>query len=87
MNRVNWPTWLMVFSPSMVEQYGREWVRDLPAAHIEEFDDGAILVIATDEFVNLDSSHHSNLDISVAEMISKAMKPIEAAFEALSGST
>ena len=40
--------WLMVFTPSMVEQYGRETLQSAPACRIEQFDDGSILLICND---------------------------------------
>ncbi len=47
--RIEHPTWLMIFPPEMVEEYGREWVLNLPAERIDELDDGAILICATDQ--------------------------------------
>jgi len=47
--RIEHPTWLMIFPPEMVEEYGREWLLDLPAERIDELDDGAILICATDQ--------------------------------------
>jgi hypothetical protein len=45
--RINHPTWLMVFSPEMIETYGREWLEDLPAARIDSLDDNGLLLITT----------------------------------------
>ncbi|MFC7073102.1 hypothetical protein ACFQJ7_12435 [Halovenus rubra] len=47
--RIDNPTWLMIFPSNMVAEYGREWLLDLPAERIEELDDGAILICATDQ--------------------------------------
>jgi len=45
--RIDSPTWLMIFTPEMVDEYGREWLLNLPADRIEELDDGTILVCTT----------------------------------------
>jgi len=58
-NRITQPTWLMLFSPVMVKEYGRKWLHDLPVDRIEEFDDGAIMTISVDDF----SDHEMALDI------------------------
>lgn len=51
-NRLNYPSWLMLFPPVMVEEYGRGWLLDLPVDRVEELDDGAILVVAKDDFTD-----------------------------------
>lgn len=40
--------WLTVFTPPMVEAYGRELLLSAPASRIEELDDGAVLVVCHD---------------------------------------
>lgn len=74
-NRIDHPTWLMVFPPEMVEAYGREWLLNLPAEQIEELDDGAIMVVATRAFPECES------DMDILTMIDDAVKPLEEAFE------
>lgn len=75
-NRITHPTWLMVFPPAMVEEYGREWLLDLPADRIEELDDGAIMVVATEDITSCEA------DAEIAELMHDAMEPIEDAFDA-----
>jgi hypothetical protein len=38
-------SWLTLFTPSMVETYGREKLLSAPAHRIEELDDGAVLIV------------------------------------------
>jgi hypothetical protein len=45
-------SWLTVFTPPMVERYGRDTLLSAPAWKTEEFDDGAILVICHDDVPN-----------------------------------
>lgn len=73
-NRINLPTWLMMFPPAMVEEYGREWLLNLPAERIEELDDGGIMVITTDEFADIETG--TELTVHVQD----AKEPLEAAF-------
>lgn len=42
-------SWLTVFTPPMVEHYGRETLLSAPAWKVEELDDGAILVVCHDD--------------------------------------
>ena len=74
-NRINYPTWLMLFPPEMVETYGREWLLDLPAERIDELDDGAIMVVATTAITECDT------DEEIQETVTEAMAPIIEAFE------
>lgn len=46
-NRIGYATWLMLFPPAMVETYGRETLLEAPAWHVEELDDGGILLVST----------------------------------------
>lgn len=73
-NRIDHPTWLMLFPPEMVEEYGREWLLDLPVETVTELDDGAIMTVATERIPECES------DVGVAEEILDAMEPIEKAF-------
>ncbi|MFC7072626.1 hypothetical protein ACFQJ7_17145 [Halovenus rubra] len=73
--RIEHPTWLMLFPPAMVETYGRDWLLDLPAETVEEFDDGAIMTVATESILDHDSP------TEIAEAVNEAMAPIEDAFE------
>ena len=41
--------WLTVFTPRLVETYGRETLLSAPAWHVEELDDGAILLVCHDD--------------------------------------
>lgn len=74
-NQIDHPTWLMIFPPEMVAEYGREWLLDLPAEYIEELDDGAIMTVATRAFPECDS------DMEILSMIDDAVQPIEEAFQ------
>lgn len=73
-HQIGWPMWLMVFSPPMVESYGREWLLDLPAARTEELSDGGIMMVATYDFLECST------DEEVARTIGEATAPIEDAF-------
>lgn len=74
-NRIGHPTWLMLFPPTLVEEYGRDWLLDLPAERIEELDDGAIMTVATEDVTEGES------DTEIAQLVDEAMEPIEAAFD------
>ncbi len=74
-NQIEHPTWLMLFPPEMVEAYGREWLLDLPAEHIEELDDGAIMVVATRDFPGCESN------MEIVELIDDAVTPLEGSFQ------
>ncbi|MFA9428149.1 hypothetical protein [Natronorubrum sp. A-ect3] len=41
-------SWLTVFTPPMVETYGRETLRSAPAYRTRELDDGAIVLVCHD---------------------------------------
>lgn len=47
-DEINFTLWLNVFSPPLVETYGRERLLDAPVWRVEEWKDGSILVV-TDE--------------------------------------
>jgi hypothetical protein len=42
-------SWLTIFTPPMVEHYGRETLLSAPAWKVEELEDGAILVVCHDD--------------------------------------
>lgn len=44
-NRIRGPSWLMLFSPPMVETYGREFLLDAPVWRAEELDGAVLLVV------------------------------------------
>ena len=46
-NRIEAVSWLMVFSPELVEEYGHEWLLSAPAWERRELDDGAIMLVAS----------------------------------------
>lgn len=50
-NRIVCPRWLMLFTPEMVDEYGREWLLDLPADRFDELHDGGLLVVSTERLV------------------------------------
>ncbi|MBX0306060.1 DUF3396 domain-containing protein [Halomicroarcula sp. F24A] len=46
-NRIETVSWLMLFSPPMVAEYGREWLLNAPAWKTRELDDGAVMLVAS----------------------------------------
>ena len=42
---INFLTWLSIFPPPLVDTYGRERLLSAPAWHVEELDDGSILLV------------------------------------------
>jgi len=46
-NRIEAVSWLMLFSPTLVAEYGREWLLDAPACKTRELDDGAVMLVAS----------------------------------------
>ncbi|WP_435334877.1 hypothetical protein [Haloarchaeobius sp. TZWWS8] len=84
-DRINHPSWLMLFPPEMVEEYGREWILNLPIERVEELGDGAILMVATEAFIGPDALDRPDLhvdpDTAVFQIIDNAMGPVEAAFD------
>lgn len=73
-NRIVASTWLMLFPPAMVEEYDREWLLDLPAARIDELDDGAIMIVATTDIFDAES------DLEIANAVGDGLRPLEDAF-------
>lgn len=75
-DRINSPTWLMLFPPAMVETYGREWLLDLPVPYAEELDDGAILILTMTDFGKFE------YDVDMLEALWEARESLEETFEA-----
>jgi len=48
-DRYEYLSWLTVFSPPVVETYGRETLLDAPAYHVEELDDDSVLIVAIED--------------------------------------
>ncbi|WP_435358095.1 hypothetical protein [Haloarchaeobius sp. DFWS5] len=78
---IDLPTWLMLFTPSIVEEYGRSWLLDLPVTRNEELEDGSILVIVTEEIVDPEPVDQPWMDQALAEIVLESMKPLEPLFE------
>lgn len=75
-NRLNTPTWLMLFPPAMVDAYGREWLLNLPVPYTEELGDGAILTLTMTDFEKFES------DVDMLEALWEARESLEELFEA-----
>jgi len=73
-NQIDHPTSVMLFPPVMVEQYGKEWLLDLPADRAEELKHGSVFVVATEDITDFEQ------DTELHQHINDAMKPIEEAF-------
>ncbi|WP_336331208.1 hypothetical protein [Haloarcula sp. CGMCC 1.2071] len=59
-------SWLSIFTPSMVEYYGRETLLSAPAWKVRELTDGAILIVCHSDITNwgvdcCDIAHHIGL--------------------------
>lgn len=74
-NRIVGSTWLMLFPPVMVNEYGREWLLDLPAEQVDQLDDGAIMIVATTNIYDADS------DLEIATAVSEGLRPLKDAFD------
>lgn len=74
-NRIEYPTLLMLFPPAMVEEYGSDWLRDLPVARIEEGDDGSLLVMPIE-----DTSGWTD-DQAILDALADGLEPLHEAFE------
>jgi hypothetical protein len=44
-SEIQFVSWLSIFPPSLVDMYGRERLLSAPAWHVEELDDGSILLV------------------------------------------
>jgi len=66
-NRIIAPTWVMLFTPPMVEEYGREWLLDLPADRMDKLFDGGLLIVSTERLVS-DPEDGSGYDDDMAQM-------------------
>lgn len=75
-NRIDYPTWMMLFSPEMVKEYGREWLEGLPAEHINPLNDGGLQIITT-----TDLTGKQDIYAHLEEIEETDMKKIEEAFE------
>lgn len=53
------PAWIMLFSPEMVDHYGRDWLESLPADHTETLDDGGILIVTNEDAGDIDACARS----------------------------
>lgn len=63
-NRIEWVSWLMLFSPEMVEEYGREWLLSAPAWERRELDDGAILLVTTPDPTDWNTAPQARQDLA-----------------------
>jgi len=52
-SRIIAPTWVMLFTPAMVEEYGREWLLDLPVDRIDDLPDGGLLIVCTEQLLDV----------------------------------
>ncbi|WP_276302586.1 hypothetical protein [Halorussus lipolyticus] len=57
-NQYHHLSWLTIFTPPMVEHYGRETLLSAPAWKVEELDDGAILVVCHDDVAEWQTDCH-----------------------------
>lgn len=48
-DRLTQMCWLTIFPPALVDTYGRETLLSAPAWHVEELDDGAIMIVCHDD--------------------------------------
>ena len=61
-NQIVAPTWLMLFTPEMVEEYGRDWLLDLPADRFEDLSDGGLMIICTEHIASTSGEGKQFLD-------------------------
>lgn len=47
------PAWIMLFSPQLVEYYGRDWLEGLPVDYAETLDDGGMLLVTEEDVTNI----------------------------------
>ena len=57
--RLTYLPWLTIFTPDMVDEYGRETLLSAPAWHVEELDDGSILLVCHNHVKNWDQDCNS----------------------------
>ncbi|WP_336358963.1 hypothetical protein [Haloarcula sp. CGMCC 1.6347] len=53
-SRFTYLPWLTILPPAMVEEYGRETVLSTPAWHVDELDDGSVLLVCHNDIVDWD---------------------------------
>ena len=63
-NRIEAVSWLMVFSPELAEKYGREWLLSAPAWERREFDDGAIMLVASPDPTDWNEASTARRDLA-----------------------
>ncbi len=54
-NRIADVSWLMLFAPELVDEYGREWLLSAPTWKHQEFDDGGIMLVASPDPTDYDT--------------------------------
>lgn len=52
--QIDQPAWIMIFSPKLVDCYGRDWLRSLSVDWTETLDDGGILIVTNE---NISDAH------------------------------
>ena len=63
-NRIDAVSWLMVFSPELVEEYGHEWLLSAPAWERRELDDGAIMLVTSHDPTNWNKASTARQDLA-----------------------
>lgn len=57
-------TWLSIFPPALVDTYGRERLLSAPAWHVDELEDGAIVVVNWDDPTRIEPNDlHDHLQL------------------------
>jgi len=54
----------MLFSPELVEEYGRAWLLSAPAWERRELDDGAILLVTTPDPTDWNTAPQARQDLA-----------------------
>jgi len=54
-NRIADVSWLTLFAPELVDEYGREWLLSAPAWKRQELDDGGIMLVASPDPTDYDT--------------------------------
>jgi len=63
-NRIKAVSWLMMFSPELAEEYGREWLLSAPAWERRELDDGAIMLVTSHDPTNWNKASTARQDLA-----------------------
>jgi len=63
-NRIEAVSWLMVFSPDLVEEYGHKYLLSAPAWERRELDDGAIMLVASPDPTDWNNASTSRQDLA-----------------------